>query len=238
MFRSILLLAAVIPFGGFAQDAPPTPPPTPADNEGVALLLGIGSRVGGPGITNYKTNSSNVLEATNLGRATPQALVGLGFPICGSDAAPKKGTEAGRFCSNGVTSRLGVFVSAQFGSGGDQPLTGYTIGGSIHISKMLHFLAGFSMNPINEPSPGFRSAAAQYVSAHAGQYPGLDPAALAANRQNAYDGFQFIIPPPAGSNATGTPIFAGDPLTTHYRGGFFIGVAFPLTLKAQLDQPK
>jgi hypothetical protein len=211
-------------------------------DQGVSLLLGIGSRVGGPGVTNYKTTSANVLEATNLGQATPQALAGLGFPLCGlgGGSNPQESEKSSEkapasFCGNRLGKRLGVFVSAQFGTGGDSALTGFTVGGSIHVSKALHFLAGFSMNPISEPAPGFRIAASQYVSAHAGQYPGINPAALAANNPDAFDGFQYVIPPPAGSSAPGTPIYPGDVLTTHYRGGFFIGVAFPLSLKSELS---
>jgi hypothetical protein len=207
-----------------------------SDTDGVAMLLGVGSRVGGPGVTNYKTTSANILEATNLGRATPQALVGLGFPICvltgggnGAESGPSK------FCRNPVGSRLSVFVSAQFGTGAESAITGFTIGGGVHISKALHFLAGFSMSPIDEPSPGFRNAAFQYVSSHAGQYPGINPAALAANKEDAFDGLQYVIPPAAGSSGPGTSIYPGDVLTTHYRGGFFIGVAFPLSLKSELQ---
>src|SRR5690348_15091497 len=85
-----------------------------ADDTGqnVDLLLGIGSRVIGTDVTNYKTTSTNILEVTSLGRATPQALVGLGFPFCGSDADKQEGKW---FCGNTVGHRLSAFVSAQFG---------------------------------------------------------------------------------------------------------------------------
>jgi hypothetical protein len=243
MFKMMLVMAFAMASTGIAQDGSST---TADTTEGAALLFGVGSRIAGPDVTNYKTTSSNLLETTNLGRATPQGLLGLGFPLCAKDIAStdksniqarKSNAEARqhRFCGNSLGNRLGVFVSAQFGTGTDQPLTGFTIGASVHVRNNLHFVAGFSMSPIDEPSPGFRNAAFQYVSSHLSQYAGIDPSALKANKPNAFDGFQYVIPPPAGSNTTGTPIYPGDVLTTHYRGGLFIGVAFPLKLRPGLE---
>jgi hypothetical protein len=208
--------------------------------DGVSLLLGMGARILGTRDTNYKTTSSNVLETTNLGRATPQAVAGLGFAFCGSDAGPKTKVKSEEgtphwFCANQVTSKLSAFVAPTFGSGGSDTLSGFTIGVGFHASKVLHLLVGYSMTPLNEVTPGFQKAASQYVAGHSSQYPGLDPVAMAGNKPNAFDGFQYVIPPGAGATGLGTAIYPGDPLTTHNRSGLFIGVAFPVNLITQLQ---
>src|SRR5262245_61004080 len=43
-----------------------------------ALVLGLGSLIVGPNVTDYK-NESNVIRAVNLGRAVPQLLTGVSF---------------------------------------------------------------------------------------------------------------------------------------------------------------
>jgi len=53
-------------------------------------------------------------------------------------------------------------AAAQFGSGSNQTITGYSLGMTYAPYKSLRILAGFSMSPVNEISPGFENAAAQY----------------------------------------------------------------------------
>ena len=170
----------------------------PSQDHGVEVMLGIGSRIGGPRVTNYQS-INNVLESTNLGRATPQFLTGLGFPMCSPAGSAKTSPEPGndpKICGNAFYNRLSGFVSVQFSTGGSSSISGYTVGLAVHLSKYLHALAGFSLSPIAEPSPGFTIAASQYVSSHRNQYPGIDPSKLLENAPNAFDGFQDVIPPP------------------------------------------
>ena len=43
-----------------------------------SIVMGVGSLIVGTGVTDYK-NASNILEATSLGRATPQLMTGVAF---------------------------------------------------------------------------------------------------------------------------------------------------------------
>ncbi|MEO8130793.1 MAG: hypothetical protein ABI822_27090, partial [Bryobacteraceae bacterium] len=207
-------------------------------------------------------------ESKTLGRATPQAMAGLGFPLCsaGDSRDAKKRVDANVARKKAIDDRasetrsaeektadenakttihftgfnckagfqpLSAFVSATFSSDTNHTISSYTIGLGYHVSKYLHVVGGFSLSPVSEPAPGFRNAAAAYVSGHPSQYPTFDPEKMRKNELDAFDGFQFVAPPASGTG-NGTPIYPGDVLTTHYRGGLFIGVAFPLSLKSHL----
>jgi hypothetical protein len=193
---------------------------------GVEVEVGIGSRIGGPQISNY-TSSNGILSLTNLGRATPQFLTGLGFIPCQSDSkAPLCTNKFSPFTSN-----LGAFVTANFGSGSNQTISGYTIGATFALGKHLRALAGFSLSPISQVSPGFQIAASQYVAKNPTLFPGISSTNLASNAFGAFDGIQFTsTAPAAGSAATSTIYYPGSVTETHYRGGFMIGVAMPIDI--------
>lgn len=215
---------------------------------GVEIEVGIGSRIGRE-VSNYQSNNG-ILSLTNLGRATPQLLTGLGFSFCEtggttkSELTPKTGGTAttittstggggntSKFCDNALGKRLGVFVATQFGSGSNTAITGYSIGGTIALGKYIRFLAGFTETPINEVSPGFANTAAQYVTKNPTLFPGVNPANLSANAYGAFDGIQTTsTAPAAGAAATSTIYYPGSVTETHYRGGFLIGISLPINI--------
>jgi hypothetical protein len=218
-------------------------PPT-----GVEIEVGLGSRIGRD-VSNYQS-TNGTLSLTNLGRATPQLLTGLGFSFCetgGSSttiSAPGSATGANTktvtktggaddnaFCGNRFARHLGVFASVQFGAGSNQTISGYSIGGTIALGKYLRFLAGFTETPVNEVSPGFAVAASQYVIKNAALFPGVNPASLSANSYGAFDGIQTTSTAPAsGAAATSTIYYPGAVTEVHYRGGFLIGISLPINI--------
>lgn len=211
----ITLTLAMAGQAALAQDTPPT---------GVEIEIGIGSRIGGPQVSNYQS-SNGVLSLTNLGRSTPQLLTGLGFIPCQSDA------DKSGFCKHEVLNHLGAFVTANFGSGTGQTISGYTVGATYALGKHLRALMGFTLSPASEIAPGFANAAAQYVSRNAGLFPGVNPANLASGAFGAFDGIQVTGTAPAAGTAPGPVIYyPGAATETHYRGGFMIGVAMPIDI--------
>ncbi len=193
-----------------------------------ALVIGIGSLVKGRE-TDYQ-DESNVIRAANLGRATPQLLTGVSFRSnvpnlfrryrakC-DDATP------GSKCKYALWQRRpwSGFVSLKFSPGASQVLNGYVIGGSYAITHYLNALIGFALTPVNEPAPGFRVTASQFVAAQQqqGQYMNFNPTAMLNNAQHAFDGFPVTDP-------SGRLIYQGNPLTIHYRGGVIFGVSVPI----------
>lgn len=227
--------------------------PTPATTQtssvqtpnGVELEIGIVSRIGGPSVSNYQLNNG-ILSVKNLGRATPELLTGLGFSC---ETATSKSTITSKtdtattettttqdgdqtpFCNTKFVRHLGAFVAAQFGSGSNDTISGYSVGMTYAPYKHLRILMGFSMSPVSEISPGFANAAAQYVTANSKLFPGIIPANLASRDYGAFDGIQVTNSAPAsGAAATSNIYYAGSPTTTHYRGGFIIGVAVPVNI--------
>ena len=92
------------------------------------------------------------------------------------------------------------------------------------LTKYLGSLFGFALTPINEPAPGFRTTAAQFVIAQQkqGQYLNFDPNAMLSNQRNAFDGFPVTDP-------TGKFIYSGNPLTIHLNGGLYLVSPFRFT---------
>lgn len=116
-----------------------------------------------------------------------------------------------------------AFVSVKFSPGANQTVNGFVFGASYAITKYLNALVGFSLTPINEPAPGFRTTAAQFVTAQQlqGQYLNFNPTAMLKNSANAFDGFPVTDP-------TGKLLYSGNPLTVHYHGGAVFGVSIPI----------
>jgi hypothetical protein len=116
-----------------------------------------------------------------------------------------------------------AFVSVKFSPGSSQTVNGFVFGASYALTKYLNALIGFSLTPINEPAPGFRTTAAQFVTAQQklGQDLNFNPTAMLNNSQNAFDGFPV-------TDSTGKLIYSGNPLTVHYHGGAIFGVSIPI----------
>lgn len=192
------------------------------------LVLGVGSLIIKSDVTDYKVNNQvNVLQTTNLGRATPQLLTGAAFRL-----------PFGNF-SEGTKKRIGrrpwfAFLSLKFSPESSQTFSGYVIGGSYKVVPAFSILAGYSLTPIQEPSPGFRTAAVQIVQQNSSLpvYQRFNVNAMLRNESNAFDGFPLLVQNAAGPTAT--RVFEGNPTVVHYHGGFVIGVAIPISLKTVL----
>jgi hypothetical protein len=231
------------------DDAPSTKTTTTPPN-GVEVEIGMGSRIGGPQISNYQlatgTSNTKTLSLTNLGSATPQLLTGLGFSCNNAStkktvvspagetkttSTPVEGSDDNGFCKSSFGEHMGAFASAQFGSGSNQTLSGYSVGATYAIFSNLRLLAGFSLTPVGAISPGFKIAASQYVTANPTLFPGVNPANLASGAYGAFDGIQTTsTPPAAGSAPTAVIYYPGSVTETHFRGGLLIGVAFPINV--------
>jgi hypothetical protein len=214
-----------------AATHPPAQSTTASDEtapSGVEVEIGLGSRIGRD-VSNYQLNGG-ILSQTNIGKATPQLLTGLGFQFCEESAA----VSTSRFCSNTLAKRLGVFVSVQFGSGSNQTISGYSVGGTIKLGAHLRFLAGFSEMPIGEIAPGFAKAAAAYAKKNPDLYPGINPDQLAlggAAPRGTFDGIQVTTnQATTGAMPTSVIYYPGSPMETHYRGGFLVGIAMPINI--------
>jgi len=205
-------------------------------NQDFALVLGVGSMVINPHVSDYK-NDSNVLHTTNLGSSTPQLLTGVSFRSH-VPSLTRRFRDLDFGCADPKNKKCGEawqvhpwsgFVSLKFAPGASQLLNGYVIGGTYSITKYLDALIGFSMTPVNEASPGFRVTASQFVTNQ--QKLGLDlnfnPTAMLLNRRNAFDGFPV-------TDTSGKLIYPGDPLTVHYRAGAVFGVSFPIYFRSSL----
>lgn len=207
---------------------------------GVEVEIGIADRIAGS--TSGYSSANGVLSLTNLGRSTPQLLTGLGFSCDTSTSTTTTTTAAGtakvtaapapdnRFCRSWAN-HLGAFISVQLGSGTTQTITGYSMGMTFAVSKYLRVLAGFSMSPISQISPGFANAAAQYVTKNPTLFPGINAANLAANAPGAFDGIQTTTTAP-GANAapTATIYYPGSTTEINYKPGLVIGVALPINI--------
>ncbi len=219
------------------------------DDSDFDLQLGIGSLVRNGDITDY-ANNSNVLSASSLGSATPQYLVGISMrapfhnislpnkskcdavdylavhPLPSNQAKDQdrlqKELDASR-CPRWRRYPWAGFVSVKFAPNSTETLNGYVIGGSYAITHYLNALTGFALSPVNEPSHGLRRAASQYVVAQQklGNLLNFDPAAMANNSRDAFDGFSLL-------DTNGKLIYTGTPIETHYRGGLIVGVSFSI----------
>lgn len=209
---------------------------------GVEIEIGIASRIASGALSTY-TSTKGVLSLTDLGRSTPQLLTGLGFSCDTSTTTTTSTATTGdstitpvskgdnnTFC-NSWAKHVGAFVSVQIGTGSSQTISGYSFGVTYGVNKYLRLLAGFSMTPTNQISPGFANAAAQYVTKNPTLFPGINPANLSSNAYGAFDGIQTTTTAPsAGAAPTALIYYPGSVTETNYRGGFIIGVALPINI--------
>ena len=106
------------------------------------IVLGLGSLLVGPEVSDY-TNDSNVLHATNVGRATPQLLTGLSFRThipgfvdrCKQPAPPSATGQPTRVCDEWLEHPWSAFVSLKFSPGSSQIIDGYVLGGSFAVAR-------------------------------------------------------------------------------------------------------
>ena len=212
---------------------------------GVDAVFGIGSLITG-NRTNYKVNSTaNVLEGTQIGRASPQLLAGVSFqlPVPAANHwhsnCPNQWTDSCR--------PWHAFVSLKFSTDSTQTILGYTFGVTYRITKYLDLLLGYTLTPFQEPSPGFQRAAVRAVALNPTLYPTFNAAALNNNIAGAFDGFPLQIQKACttgaqcSTNTTGTVgvnLYAGDPLESRYYGGLMIGISVPVSLNSIFGMPK
>lgn len=177
-------------------------------------------------------NSNGVMSLTNLRRATPQLLTGLGFscdttralwPSPSPSLAP--GTTTPKTGCRPVTARSSnaVFVSAQFGSGSSQTIPGYSVGATTAVSKYLRFLAGSPETPVNEVPPGVatgrRTVSTEFRYYFRGKSGEPFVERLRRVRWNN---------PAAGAAAGAILYYPGAVTEARCRGGFLMGVAWRL----------
>ncbi len=211
------------------------------------LSLGIGSLINASH-SDY-TDQSNTLTSNNLGRASPQYLVGVSFrtpfPNFGKGSGVKNDSKGApdpkaNPCPDAykITDATDAkcqfwhqhpwkgFVSVKFASGSSQVINGYVLGGSYQLAHWMDILLGFGFTPFNEASPGLKVTASQFVAAQQklGNLENFDPVAMLNGQRNAFDGFSL-------TDTSGKLIYAGTPLEVHYRGGIVIGVAIPISFK-------
>jgi len=222
----------------------PTPTPTPSTFRDVAIIAGAGSLVSGH-FTNYKIQNTNqIIEAQNLGRATPQLLTGLSFglPIanfhwgCNKfdryDSENKETKEYKRCVSgwNELRHPWHAIVSLKLTPNTNNVLNGFVIGPAYRLSHHFALMVGLSYTPSDEPSPGFVNAAVQTVKANSEMVPiykNFNADDMKAGKPNAFDGFPLFVQSPTGPTAT--QVYLGDPLITRYRPGLVISVTFPIS---------
>src|SRR5262249_27249113 len=127
-----------------------------------------------------------------------------------------------------------AFLSLKFSPDSSQTFNGYVVGGSYKLAKTFSILGGFSLTPIQEPSPGFQAAAIHVGTQNPNvpTYQRFNVNDMQHNRLDAFDGFPLFVQGPTGP--TTTRVFDGDPTVVHYHGGFIIGIAIPVSLKTQL----
>lgn len=230
--------------------------PTSTACAGCYATIGLGTNINSKGLTDY-TAPANVLQATHLGNATPQILVGVSYQVpwrglfyslIGTRDKTGGSTSKLNACDLSLYNRSDVdgaqiycypwrpFVSAKFTTDASQTFNGYTFGISHRIAKSLDLLLGYSFTAFNEASPGFQQAAIQTVRTQQGaknpNYAGFSVTAMEHNWKNAFDGMPTQLISSTGER--GALIYPGNPVSVHYHSGAFIGVVIPVSLKSLL----
>jgi IPT/TIG domain len=200
------------------------------DKRAFEVITGVGSSFLPHETTSYKVdNTNNALSQTNVGRKHIELLLGGAFILPRPEFKGKgEDPDYKKFRP------LQTFLSIRFAPGSDQVFTGFVVGGGWRIHKYFSLLVGYSLTPIDEPSAGFRRAAAQVVAANPtifpyNQYNATD---LANNKPGAFDGFPLFLYNASG--VTTTKIFPTSPTVTHSRSGIFFGVGIPVNLTSLL----
>jgi hypothetical protein len=237
-----------------ASNGQAAPATTPTACAGCFATIGIGANLNSKGLTDYN-NASNILEATHLGNATPQLLVGISYQvpwhgffyskikIFSKDYPPNHPVECDPDLYNQDVDGVLIycypwrpFISAKFTTDASQTFNGFTFGMSHRLARYVDVLVGYSFTAFNEASPGFQRAAIQAVETQqaAGNkyYSQFSLTAMQQNWHDAFDGFPTQLISSTGT--AGALIYAGNPLSVHYHSGAFVGVVVPITLKSLL----
>lgn len=202
------------------------------------VITGVGAVLAGAEATSYKTNN-DALSAANVGRKTPEILLGGSFIMpCrwGGRWIEKSYCGVSQDCQPGGAyyhyRPWATFLSIRFAPTTDQTINGFVLGGGYRITKYFSLVIGYSVTPVDEPSPGFRVAAAQVVSANPtiSPYSRYNPSDLLLNKPGAFDGFPLFVYNASG--VTTTKLFPNNPTVTHHRSGIYFGVGIPLNLTA------
>jgi hypothetical protein len=210
----------------------------------VNLVIGLG--FAGPSDAADYTLSSNTISSTHEGKATPQYMLGLAYPLsinykgsgpCATDTP----THVAATAANFRCSPLGAFVSAKFSTDSSSTVNGVTFGVTHRIVGTLSILIAGSLSPFQQASPGFIKAAISTINAQNAVgnpfYSQYDPAAMKTNAKDSFDGFPTVLMMNTGTTAApiytaGPQIYSGNVLITDYKAGFLIGVAItPSALK-------
>ena len=170
-FGQAMAQVATVPGATVTTTSAPNTTTTTAQQppNGVEIEIGIGSRIGGPGISNYQSGNG-ALSLTNLGRATPQLLTGLGFScdtstttavtatagVSKRTVAKNGNADDNNFCNSRYFRHMGVFISAQFGTGSSQTISGYSVGMTYALYKNLRLLAGLFFHSGKRSFAGLR----------------------------------------------------------------------------------
>lgn len=200
------------------------------DKSAFEVMTGVGASFMPIESTSYKLDATNnALSQTNVGRKHIELLLGGGFIL---PLWQRQGKGADPDYKN--FRPLETFLSIRFAPGSDQTYTGFVIGGGYRIQKYFSLLMGYSLTPIDEPTDGFRRAAAQVVAANPNIFPYNHYSAsdLANNKPGAFDGFPLFLYNASG--VTTSKIFPTSPTVTHSRSGIFFGVGIPVNLSALL----
>lgn len=191
-----------------------------ACSENVNAVIGVGSLITA-NRTDYKVNSStNVIEGSQIGPASPQYLAGAAFQLPFRNFKGVSGTDCWK------QKPWNAFVSLKFASGSSSVLTGYVFGVSYQLVEHFALHVGYALTPFNEPSSGFKAVAVAAVANSPTLYPTFNAAAMNNLKAGAFDGF----PLQKLNNTTATNLYNGDPLETHYRGGIVLGITFDVSI--------
>lgn len=210
--------------GGFEVKAPQY------DESAFEVMTGVGASFLPVESTSYKIDTTNnALSQSTIARKHIELLLGGGFILpwprlkgMGGDPSYKDFHP------------LESFLSIRFAPGADQTFTGFVVGGGYRIHKYFSLLVGYSLTPIDEPTSGFRRAAAQVVAANPTIFPynHFNANDLANNKVGAFDGFPLFLYDANG--VTTTKIFPTSPTVTHHHSGIFFGVGIPVNLSSLL----
>lgn len=190
--------------------------------------------------------SSNVISSSHIGQVTPQYLLGVAYAIPlnykhdNTIDCDKEDDNKSIRCHP-----FSAFVSAKFSQGATDTVNGVSFGVAHKIIPQFSVLFAASLDAYQQPSPGFINAAVQTVTAQQKvnnpYYTTFDPAKMANNSQDAYDGFSTLFITTNKDSTTGaltftpgSPIYQGNALITNYHFGFLFGVALTPDFKGLL----
>jgi len=185
-------------------------------------VVGVGTVLRGTQETSYKVINNDTLSTTSIGHKSPDFLLGARFRL---DIRKRPNWLLGEH------QPWSAFISIKFSTGGENTVNGFVFGGGYAINRYLDLVAGYSLSPNDEISPGFRIAAAQVVTANQNipLYQRFNANDMLNNKEGAFDGFPLFVQSAAGP--TTQKVFTADVTSTHYRGAGFFGVTFPLELQ-------